>query len=198
MATDIKSILNNLVDFYDFSDKTILSVGAGGGQLVDYAPNAKEIFAVDSDIDAIKRLEEVLINKGLKDKFTLVHGDFYDVNIHCDVVFFEFCLHEMVDARKAILHAKSLGVDVVIIDHWIASDWAYYVDEKEKVAESWKAIETLGYKQFNVYESVQHFADYNELYNKVSVMGETSIARIEKFKFKKDIKIPMSYVIVKL
>lgn len=198
MATDIKAIIKNLVEFYDFKDKKILSVGAGGGQLVEYARDAKEIFAVDNDLNAIKRLEESITSKGLSDKFKIIHSDFYNVNIPCDVVLFEFCLHEMIDALKAIKHAKTLGVDVVIIDHWKESEWAYFVDEKEKVTQSWSVIESHGHKRFEVYNSVQLFADYNELFNKVSVMGETSIARIDKFKMQSSIVIPMSYVIVQV
>ncbi len=198
MATDIKAIIKNLVDFYDFKNKNILSIGAGGGQLVEYARDAKEVFAVDNDLNALKRLEESISNKGLSDKFKIIHNDFYNVNISCDVVLFEFCLHEMVDALKAIHHAKTLGGDVIIIDHWKESDWAFFIDEEEKVVQSWSAVEANGYQKFIVYESVQRFADYNELYNKVSVMGETSIARIEKFINQKDFEIPMSYVIVKV
>lgn len=198
MATDIKAIVSNLVGFYDFNDKIILSVGAGGGQLIEYGRKAKKVFAVDNDLSAIQRLNESISAKGLSDKFETIHNDFFNVRETPDAVLFEFCLHEIPSTNKALQYAKSLSNDVLIIDHWFASDWAYYVDEKEKVAVSWAAIEANGYKRFEVYESVQLFANYDELYQKVSVMGETSIARIEKFKTQIDIVIPMSYMIAQL
>lgn len=198
MATDIKKLIGNLTAFYDFAGKTIISVGAGGGQLIEYGRNAKKVYAVDNDLSAIKRLEENLTKSGLSDKFETIHSDFYDVKIKCDVVIFEFCLHEMVDPEKAILHAKSLGENVVVIDHWTESDWAYYVDEKEKVFASWGAINKFKSIKKEVHESVQIFADYEELYQKVKIMGEVSISRIAPFKEQVNLTIPMSYGIIQL
>jgi hypothetical protein len=34
MATDLNLIITNLLAFYDFTNKTIVSVGAGGGQRI--------------------------------------------------------------------------------------------------------------------------------------------------------------------
>ena len=36
------------------------------------------------------------------------------VILHGDVVYFEFCLHEMDDPAKALIHAKSLAPDIVV------------------------------------------------------------------------------------
>jgi hypothetical protein len=44
-----------------------------------------------------------------------------------------------------------------------------------------------------MHEAVQFFKDYEELTQKVKDQGETSLARIEKFKGMKDIRIPMLY-----
>lgn len=198
MATDIKAIVNNLVGFYDFNDKNILSVGAGGGQLIEYGRRAKKVFAVDNDESAIERLKVSVSAKGLDHKFETIHDDFFNVNKKVDVVLFEFCLHEIPDANKALKHAKSLSDEVLVFDHWKESEWAFYVDETEKVEECWSTIEKHGLKRFEIYNTLQLFSDYDELYNKVSVMGETSISRIEKFKAINNIEIPMSYVIAEL
>lgn len=36
MATDTKKIINNLLEFYDFNNRTIIKFGAGGGQLIEF------------------------------------------------------------------------------------------------------------------------------------------------------------------
>jgi hypothetical protein len=35
VATDVQALIRNLTTFYDFSGKSIIHVGAGGGQLID-------------------------------------------------------------------------------------------------------------------------------------------------------------------
>lgn len=44
MATDVNLIIKNLLEFYDFNQKVIVSVGAGGGQFVEYTEDAKNIL----------------------------------------------------------------------------------------------------------------------------------------------------------
>jgi hypothetical protein len=53
MATDINTIIANLMAFYDFRDKTVISVGAGGGQLIEYGRTAGKIIAVENDPGAM-------------------------------------------------------------------------------------------------------------------------------------------------
>ena len=55
------------------------------------------------------------------------------MNKRGDVVMFEFCLHEMKDPVAAINHALTMAPTVLITDHWSGSEWAYVVDEEEKV-----------------------------------------------------------------
>lgn len=52
MATDIGKVIDNLVSVYDFTDKTVVHVGAGGGQLIAYARSALRVIAVDPDAEA--------------------------------------------------------------------------------------------------------------------------------------------------
>ena len=42
-------------------------------------------------------------------------------------------------------------------------------------------------------DMIQMFADYDELYQKVTVMGEESIQRIHEYGEMKNITIPMTY-----
>ena len=60
MATDTDAILSNLCSFYDMRDKSVIHVGAGGGQLIGYAFNARSVLAVDPDRIAVSRLETAI------------------------------------------------------------------------------------------------------------------------------------------
>lgn len=193
MATDTKQIVSNLLSFYDFTDKTIISVGAGGGQFIEYGRNAKKVYAIDNDKNALIKLEDNLKKANLSDKFTLIHSEFENITQTADVVLFEFCLHEMKDARATINHALTLSPNILISDHWPTSEWAYIVDEREKATANWNAISSFGPQKVQQYNALQFFAEYEELYQKVKGQGETTIQRIEQYKNQSNIKIPMSY-----
>lgn len=193
MATNVKAIIANLLSFYDFNDKTIISVGAGGGQFIEYARSAKKVYAVDNDTDALNRLNDNLIKANLTDKFTLIHSEFEEVKLTGDVVLFEFCLHEMNDASVAINRALTMAPVVIISDHLPNSEWAFIVGEEQKVVNSWNAIEHFDIRKRQEYEVVQSFADYEELYQKVKGQGSEVIKRISKFKNQSCFEIPMLY-----
>jgi predicted RNA methylase len=193
MATDIKQIIRNLFEFHDFNNQTIISVGAGGGQFVEYGHISKKVIAIDHDEEALTRLKNNLQKSQLLDKYSLVHSDFYLVNEQGDVVMFEFCLHEMKSPEAAINHALSMAPNVLITDHWPNSEWAYLVDEEEKVINSWAAIKNFNLKKIQRYDTLHFFHDYEELFQKVKVQGENSIHRIGPYQGKKDFSIAMSY-----
>jgi len=193
MATDVKAIIANLLSFYDFNDKTIISVGAGGGQFIEYARSAKKVYAIDNDSEALNRLSDNLIKASLTDKFTLIHSEFEQVKLTGDVVLFEFCLHEMNDASVAIKRALTMAPVVIIGDHLPNSEWAFIVGEEQKVVNSWNAIERFDISKRQEYEAVQSFADYEELYQKVKGQGNEVINRISKFKNQSCFEIPMLY-----
>jgi SAM-dependent methyltransferase len=118
VATDIQQIVANLHAFYDFAGRTVVAVGAGGGQLIEYARPARRVIAVDVDQDktGIERLAARVLECGLADRYTLVKDDFLTVQPCGDVVLFEFCLHEMADPERALRHAGDLAADVLVID----------------------------------------------------------------------------------
>jgi predicted RNA methylase len=196
MAADVDRIVRNLLSFYDFSDKVIVSVGAGGGQLVEYGRAARQVVALDSDHEAVDRLKKNLWRVGLNRQFRVVEGDFYDFSSQGDVVLFEFSLHEMQDPARALRHAHTLAPDVVVIDHLPESEWAFFASEEDKVRASWDAILERGVKIRATFSAAQRFADHQELHKKVGCQGEKSIARIQKFIGEKDIAIRMPYGIV--
>ena len=193
MAVDINEVIENLLDFYDFKDRTIISVGAGGGQLIEYGRMAKKVFAIDSDENSLRVLKTQLTKTGLKNKYDLYNCDFYGIDLRGDVVLFEFCLHEMIDATAAVKHAQNLAADIIVFDHLPGSEWAYITAEDQKVVESWSAVETFSIRKFKAYETVQFFKNYDELYQKVKVQGEKSVVRIQKFKSFRNFTIPMHY-----
>ena len=193
MATDIKKIISNLFKFYNFDNKEIISVGAGGGQLIEYGRNSKNVSAVDCNERALSKLRDNLTGSGLEDKFTLIYSDFYLTDLKGDLVVFEFCLHEMKDAETALKHAQTMAPDVLILDHWPGSEWAFTGNEEENIVKSWAALNRFHLKKIQKYDTVQVFHDYEEIYQKVKLQGEISIERINKYKDKTNFSIPMSY-----
>jgi predicted RNA methylase len=193
MIKDIQQVIQNLLDFYNFQDKTIISVGAGGGQFIEYARFAKHVFAIDNDKKALNKLKENLSIKGLSEKFTLIHSDFINANVKGDVVLFEFCLHEMEQAQKMIEYAKKLAKNIIIADHGVKSEWAYIADEKEKAIASWSYVLNNPIQKIITYKAEQYYDDYNQLYEKVKIQGVNSIERIKKFEKSKSFIIPMEY-----
>jgi len=117
LATDYAKLSENLSRFYDFTGKVVLFVGAGGRQLLDPAAPVRKLIAIDKDVEALRELEEYLVAKGLQDSVEVIGASFEEVAVHGDVVYFEFCLHEMADPEKALMHAKSLAPDIVVYDH---------------------------------------------------------------------------------
>jgi hypothetical protein len=193
MATDIEAILMNLDAFYDFSGKSVIHVGAGGGQLIGYAGRARSVLAVDSDLPAVERLRASIQKEGLTDRFDVVHGEFASSRAEADVVFFEFCLHEIADPAAALLHARSLAAEVLVADHQPDSSWSWYTCETEKVQRSWGAVERLEVIRRESFTAIQRFSDYAELVSRVEVLGEPALSRVKELEGRREIEIAMPY-----
>ena len=195
MATDINKILKNIYELYDLTDRTIITVGAGGGQLIGYGHKAKNVFAIDYDKEALDKLKDNLIKAGLEEKFSLIYSDFSVLDLRGNVVMFEFCLHEMDNPESALKHAKTMAPEIIVLDHITGSEWAFIGAEEEKIEKSWSALMGLNPRKVQKFETIQFFHDYEELYQKVKPQGETSIERIQRYKEKTNITIPMTYAI---
>ncbi len=193
MATDYRRLVTNLLAFYDFKGKTVIDVGAGGGQLIEYGREAAKILAVDNDPQAVAGLKARLRDAGLEEKFKPILADFFEADLQADVVLFEFSLHEMRDPKAALERAGRMAPAVVVFDHAPGSEWAYFAAEEDKVAAGWAAIERLPAKKTARYEAEQFFPDFAELVDKVKGQGDISLARIERYKGRTGIRIPMSY-----
>lgn len=193
MAVDYARLAENLRRFYDFACKVVLFVGAGGGQLLDPSVRAKKLIAIDQNAEALRELKAKIAAKGLQDSVEVVGAKFEDVTLCGDVVYFEFCLHEMADPEKALAHARTLAPDIVVFDHLPDSDWAFYAAEEDKVRRSAEAMKRFGVRRREVFLTEQRFRDHAELLAKVAVQGPLAIQRAQRFAGTTNITIPMSY-----
>ena len=193
MATDIRAILANLTEFYDFGGRRVIHVGAGGGQLIGYAQATRHVLAVDPDPVAIAGLRAAIDRQHLDDRVTVVVGRFEDTRDQADVVLFEFCLHEMDDPAGAVAHAQTLSPDVVVIDHSPDSTWAWYAAEDDKAARSWQAIEHAGIRREQRVVAWQHFPDVEALVTRVEILGEPATTRARSWAGDVPVAIEMRY-----
>lgn len=193
MATDYAKLTDDLCRFYDFTDKVVLYIGAGGRQLLDPTARTKKLIAIDRDADALRELRANVIAHGLQDSVEVIGASFEDVRLQGDVIYFEFCLHEMDDPEKALIHAKSLAPDIVVYDHSPGSEWIYYGAEEDNVTRSSAVMTRLGIRRRQTFHGKQRFGNYAELLAKVSPQGPVAIERAQRFAGGTNIEIPMDY-----
>ena len=195
MATDINIIEKNIRSMYNFHNKTVIQVGAGGGQLIGCAKDAGSIIAVDNDPTAIEKLKIVVEENGRSEKISIIEGTIDSINHQADVVFFEFCLHEIDEPEKALCQALKIAPEILIIDHHPDSPWAWYTCETQKATKSWYDVEKYSLFQKKSFNAIQYFSDYSELYARLVPLGDLAIKRIQKFEPQNDIEIDMIYSI---
>jgi SAM-dependent methyltransferase len=193
MATDLDAIVLALGAFFDVVDRTVVWVGAGGGQLVEYARRARRVIAIDRDARALERAADRARATGLIDRCTLLHADFLDVDPRGDVVLLDFCLHEMADPDRAIDHAERLAPDVVVVDHAPESPWAWYAAEDALMTRAWSAVERHATRRRRDLQAHQVFADFAELSAKLAAQGPTSRERIAELRGRAPVTVPMPY-----
>jgi hypothetical protein len=198
MATDIAAILGDLESCYDFTGKSVIHVGAGGGQLIGYAGKARDVLGVDPDAAAVERLKAAIRERGLGERFRVMQSDVQSVSARADVVFFEFCLHEIVDPLTALRHAQTLAPEVLVVDPTPGSAWAWHLCETEKVLRGWAAAERFPRAVDRTFPGVQRFRNHAELLAKVQVLGECVIRRVRDFEGRQDFSIDMPYRVVLL
>jgi SAM-dependent methyltransferase len=193
VATDLGQIVSRLTAFYDFAGRTVVGVGAGGGQLIEWASEAAHVVAVDPDRTAIERLEARLDSLGWRDRFTVLPDDFLDVRPRGDAVLFEFCLHLLPDPERALAHAATLAADLVVLDHAPGSQWTWCAAEETGVADAWQAVSRRSVRRSLDVKASQRFADFGELQSRLAAQGPQRAARIEGQRGREDISIDMPY-----
>lgn len=191
MAVGYQPLIDHLRRFYDFAGKTILLVGAGSGRLLNPAVKTSKIIAVDRDAAALARLKTSLHAKGMRARVETVCARFEDVTLPVDVVYFEFCLHEMADPEVALSRARALAPDIVVYDHSAGSEWAFHAAEDEKVCRSCAAIERFGVRRRDHVLFEQRFKTHAELLAKLTPQGPAALRRAQRFAGASSIAIPM-------
>jgi hypothetical protein len=181
LAADYALLTKNLCEFYDFAGKAILLVGAGHGQLLDPAVPVKKLIAVDSNLAALGEFQKQIAATASPTAVEVVHGKFEDVTSQADVVYFEFCLHEISDPFAALKRARSLANDVVVFDHSPASEWVFYGAEEEIVRRSSEAMKNFGIRRSTSFRTVQRFKSSAELLSKVAAQGPLAVERAQRY-----------------
>ena len=193
MAADYQQMLKNLRQFYDFSGKVVLAVGAGGGQLVELGRGVRKLIAIDKDPAAIRQLKARIAVQSLENQVEVVEADFFETSLPGDVVYFEFCLHELADPEEALRHASTLAPDVLIFDHLPDSPWAFHAAEEDKVRCSTEVLARFDCVRHETFRTDQHFQDHAQLLERISCQGELAVDRTRRFLGMTNIVIPMTY-----
>ena len=191
MALDRTRLTANLHNFYDFEGKTVLCIGAGGGQLLDQNVVTAETVLIDRDPQSFSGMSKCEPTHEKQGRVRTVVADFNDVNIQGDVAYFEFCLHEMEDPQRAIEHARKLAADIVIFEHSPASDWVFYSGEEEKVHRCAEALAHFTIRRHRNVYAEQRFKDHLELAAKLSTQGDLANRRAGRLADATNIVIPM-------
>lgn len=171
----------------------MIHVGAGGGQFIGYAAEVRDVLAVDPEVSSLDRLRSALALVPFGDRFTVVQGEFGTHLGSADVVFFEFCLHEIPEPQTALRDAKALAPDVIVIDHHPESRWAWHTAETEKARNSWAAVEKYPILRDGCFTGIQRFAGISELLQKVAELGEPATSRARELSGHAPIAIEMKY-----
>jgi hypothetical protein len=198
MATDVRALMENIASRYDFRDKSVVHVGAGGGRLIGYATHARSVLAVDSDAEAVRRLGVALRERGLVSRFIVFKGTLTSVRARADVVFFEFCLHETEDPGAALGHARTLAPETLVVDHAPGSRWSWYCGEEAGVERAWQAVAGFPIARDETLMGAEQFHDYDELVAALGGRGEPALGRIAEFRGRQGLAIEMPYRIAVL
>jgi predicted RNA methylase len=193
LTVDRQKLRDDLHRFYDFTNKAVLFVGAGGGQLFDPAVTTKKLIVIDRDEEAVNELKANMAFLKTQVPVEVMASDFADIASSGDVVYFEFCLHEMNSPYGALKHARSLSPDIVVFDHLPGSVWSFYAAEQFKVRRSMEAMRTFGIRRRETFSVEHRFRNHAELHAKVAEQGPLAWERAQVFLGATDIVIPMSY-----
>ena len=193
MAADYKQMLQNIRDFYSFSGKKVLAVGAGNGPLTDLVLESRKLTVIDKEPAAIRFWEAKVAAEGLQGRVEVIQADFCETSSHGDVVYFEFCLHEMNNPGQALRHALTLAPEVLVFDHLPDSEWAFHAAEEDKVRRSADALAHFASSRHQEFRTEQRFPEYQQLVEKVSPQGKVALERADRYRGAVDIAIPMTY-----
>jgi hypothetical protein len=193
LAVDLQQLRSDLHHFYDFSDKTVLFVGAGGSQLFDIRVATRTVVAIDQDADTLKDLKASVAALDPPAPVEVIASSFTEIASCVDVIYFEFCLHEMEHPYETLNFARKLSPDIVVFDHLPGSVWSFYAAEEKKVRLCMEAMERFGIRRHATFGIEQRFRGHAELQGKLARQGSVANGRARHFARASDIVIPMSY-----
>ncbi len=193
MPTDYPKMSENLCRFYDFTGKIVLYVGAAGRQLLDPGLPVKKMIAIDKLGEGLTELQKRIAVEKRSDRVQVISSGFEQITMRGDVVYFEFCLHEMDDPAQALQHAKSLATDIVVYDHSVGSEWSYLGAEEDLVVRSTEAMRRMGIRKRETFLLQQTFDDFAQLRAKLEPRGPVALERIQRFATVERIAIPMPH-----
>ncbi len=153
------------------------------------------MVAIDRDgksLDGFRR-ESRTKWKGIPVRF--VPHRFETVKLRGDVVYFEFCLHQMRSPSKALEHAHTLAPDIVIMDHMARSKWVYCWAGEDAVTKSTNAVESFGVRRRKEFVTEQRFEDWNALATRLSGEGKESKRRVLELKRTGEVRMRMDYAL---
>jgi hypothetical protein len=198
VAVDRALLTRNLHRFYDFTNQVVLFVGAGGNQLFDPATRIRKLIAIDPSAASLHALQRQAGANPSVSPVEVLATKFEDVRLRGDVVYFEFCLHEIAGPLRALEHAKSLAPDIVVFDHSPHSPWVFHAAEENLLQRSSEAIKEFGPRSYSAFRTEQRFATQLELLDKVRSQGPTAVQRAQRFVGAREILIPMDCELVLL
>ena len=193
LATDYAQLAKNLLRFYDFTNKVVLFVGAGGRQLLDPSAGTKKLIAIDQDVEALRELAANVAAKGIQGSMEVVGSKFEDVALSAMWSISNFVCTRWPIPRRRLPTPRIWHATPVVFDHSPDSEWIFYGAEEDKVRSSTQAMERFGLKGRERFHTEQRFEDYAELLAKVSAQGPTAIQRAQRFAGATNIVIPMRY-----
>jgi SAM-dependent methyltransferase len=198
MATHVELISSHLASFYDFTGKVCLFVGAGSRIALAPARGSRRVLVVDRDPRAIARVREELVRHDAEGRVDLRVALFEDVEETFDVVYLEFCLHEMRDPDATLRKAKSTARDVIVLDHALGSEWMHCAGEDEDVRRASQALDGFHARRRARHDAVQSFADGDELSARLSGCGPLAASRASRFAGDKEVTLAMPYELILL
>jgi len=193
MPADYKQMARDLRQFYGFAGKTVVGVGAGNGPFTDLVCEASKLIVIDNNPAAIRQWQAKIAAEGLESQVGLIEADFYDTSTGGDVVYFEFCLHEIADPSEALRHALSLAPEVLVFDHLPDSEWSFLGAEEEKVRRSTEAMADFHCLRCQAFRTEQRFQNYQQLVDRLSGQGTAALQRAGRYCGANEIAIPMTY-----
>lgn len=160
---------------------------------MDPAWHPSKVVAIDSNGQALDNFRSEAKIKWSGVEVDFIPKPFETVQVKGDVVYFEFCLHQMDDPVKSLQLARSLAGDIVVMDHLPGSEWMFIAAEENLVVRSREAIEKFGVRRQETQRIDQKFEDHAQLSGRLSGQGPESEKRIARFKDVKGISIRMDY-----